>query len=571
MASARSRLTAVWRWSTCALLLIGTWASAHDSVPDTPPTVVTQAPGAATHASGDVGDAIRTRLARDADAEVRRLYASGGDAPVWVDGPGRPSRDADAALLLLAGADADGLAPKTYHHVSLSRQAATLRGSAIVPADDVARFDLDLSRSVLRYVRHLHTGRINPRTIGFNLVAPPEPHDFADALRTALTQQRVAHLREDWAPRLLQYDALRAALARYRTLAATASLAAPPPTTSPVRPGDAYAHLERLRAWLAALGDIDADTATSTNQEVYDEPIVAAVQRFQARHGLEPDGIIGRATQAALQVPLTARIRQIELALERLRWLPDLDERRVVLVNIPMFQLWGWDATTPGTPPVVAMRAIVGRALDTQTPVFVADMSQVIFRPYWNVPRSILLNELLPKIRRDARYLEREALEIVRGGGDNAVRVPLSADALAGLRNGTLRLRQRPGPRNALGRVKFLFPNSNDVYMHDTPSQSLFSRARRDFSHGCVRVEDPVSLAEWALQEQPEWTRGRIEEAMAASGGPLAVSLTRPIRVMIFYTTAAVTPRDGAVHFVSDIYRHDARLDAALTSAGAEK
>jgi murein L,D-transpeptidase YcbB/YkuD len=568
MAFARTRLTAAWHWPTCALLLIGTCASAHDPVSATPPAVVTQAPRGAPPAPREVVDAIRTRLARAADAEVRRLYAPVGDSPVWVDGTGRPSRDADAALQLLAGAGADGLAPETYQHASLSRQAATLREAPAVVADDVARFDLDLTRHVLRYVRHLHTGRIDPRTIGFNLVVPPEPHDFADAVRTALAQQRVAHLREDWAPRLLQYDALRAALARYRTLAAAAALANPPPATPPVRPGEIYPHLERLHARLAALGDVDADAAT-TNEGVYDEPLVAAVQRFQARHGLEPDGIIGRATQAALQVPLTWRVRQIELALERLRWLPDLDERRVVLVNIPMFHLWGWDATTPGTPPVVAMRAIVGRALDTQTPVFVADMAQVVFRPYWNVPRSILLNELLPKIRRDARYLDREALEIVRGGGDNAARVPLSADALAGLRNGTLRLRQRPGPRNALGRVKFLFPNSNDVYMHDTPTQSLFSRARRDFSHGCVRVEDPFSLAVWALQEQPEWTRGRIEEAMAAAGGPLAVALTRPIRVMIFYTTAAVTPRDGAVHFVPDIYRHDARLDAALRTMGA--
>lgn len=514
-------------------------------------------------------DAIRAGLATQDDADVRRLYEAGLRGSLWVDAAGHPDDNAKAALDLLAAATADGLDPAAYGHDSLARQAESLRDSPAPSAADVARFDIGVSRSILRYLRHLHSGRIDPRRIGFHLVVPPEPHDFVEALGTAVAQHRVRHLREEFAPRLLQYDALRAALARYRSLAADPAATEPPVATPTVRPGEHYADVERLRARLVALGDIDADSALTPEQGVYQEPLVGAVQRFQARHGLEADGIIGKATQEAFRVPLAWRVRQIELALERLRWLPDLDHRRLVLVNIPMFHLWGWDATAPGSEPVVNMRSIVGRALDTETPVFVADMEQVVFRPYWNVPRSILLNELLPKIRRDAGYLDREALEIVRGGGDNAARVPLSADALAGLRNGTLRLRQRPGPRNSLGLVKFLFPNSNDVYMHDTPAQRLFSRARRDFSHGCIRVEDPVRLAEWALQDQPLWPRERIEEVMAAPGGPLSVDLTHPIRVMIFYTTAAVTPRDGAVHFVSDIYRHDARLDAALVSLAA--
>lgn len=572
---ARTRLALATRLLAPAFLLIATPGCDHAPVADLLPSLAVQASAPANagaqRPSAGPDAAIRARLATQGEDDVRRFYGDGTRGAQWVDAAGRPDDNATTALALLASAAGDGLDPDAYEHGALVRQGASLRDAAAPSADAVGRFDIGVTRSLLRYLRHLHSGRIDPRTIGFNLVVPPEPHDFVEALRAAVAERRVARLREEFAPRLVQYDALRAALARYRALAADPAASEPPMATPAIRPGEEYADVERLRRWLIALGDIDGDSALTPEHGVYQEPLVGAVQRFQARHGLDADGIIGKATQEAFRVPLAWRVRQIELALERLRWLPDFDDRRLALVNIPMFELWGWDATARGTHPAVHMRAIVGRALDTETPVFVADMEQVVFRPYWNVPRSILLNELLPKIGRAARYLDREALEIVRGGGDNATRVPLSDAALAGLRNGTLRLRQRPGPRNSLGLVKFLFPNSNDVYMHDTPVQSLFSRARRDFSHGCVRVEDPVRMAEWALQDQPLWPRERIEEVMGAAGGPLSVDLTRPIRVMIFYTTAAVTPRDGVVHFVSDIYRHDVRLDAALRSLAARQ
>jgi murein L,D-transpeptidase YcbB/YkuD len=290
---------------------------------------------------------------------------------------------------------------------------------------------------------------------------------------------------------------------------------------------------------------------------------VEGVKRFQIRHGLELDGILGKGTQAALRVPLAWRVRQIELALERLRWLPDLGDRRLIAINIPMFRLWAWDSTPPNDAPSLAMDVIVGRALSTQTPVFDEEMREVIFRPYWNVPRSILRNEILPILERDPDYLRRQNMEIVREAGDNAQPVEATAGNLVLLRQGALRVRQRPGPHNALGLVKFVFPNEEDVYMHGTPAQALFSRSRRDFSHGCVRVEDPVALAEWALKEHPEWTRDRILSAMAGTQS-FHVSLARPIQVILFYTTAVVMPGDGTIHFADDIYHHDARLDRAL-------
>jgi murein L,D-transpeptidase YcbB/YkuD len=238
----------------------------------------------------------------------------------------------------------------------------------------------------------------------------------------------------------------------------------------------------------------------------------------------------------------------------------------VIGVNIPMFRAWAWDSLGAGPGPALALDVIVGRAVDTRTPVFLADMRHVEFRPYWNVPTSILRGEILPALARDPDYLARHDMEIVAGLGDAAPPVPLSGEALRGLRNGTLRVRQRPGPRNALGLIKFAFPNSANIYMHGTPAGELFARHRRDFSHGCVRVDDPVALAEWVLEDQPEWTRERIVAAMHGEG-PHRVDLARPVQVVLFYVTVVVMPEDGSVHFADDIYGHDARLEHALERA----
>ncbi len=220
------------------------------------------------------------------------------------------------------------------------------------------------------------------------------------------------------------------------------------------------------------------------------------MKRFQARHGLAPDGVIGPATAKALAVPAEARVRQIELALERLRWIPALERGRVVFVNIPAFELWAFDEIEPAGASSVQMAVVVGRALRTQTPAFTGVMKTVVFAPYWNVPRSIARNEIVPKLRKNPGYLASQNMEIVSGG---AV-LGTSPDAIAQLEQGSARLRQKPGPKNALGRVKFLFPNSNNVYLHDTPTQSVFQHARRDFSHGCVRLAAPAALAHWVLR-----------------------------------------------------------------------
>lgn len=351
--------------------------------------------------------------------------------------------------------------------------------------DAMAAFDVRLSLGALRYFRHLHQGRIDPRTLGVQLVRAEE-HDFVQALHAALAIHRVLEASQALMPQLEQYRGLRDGLARYREMAAAS-------------PGDAS---------------------------------------------------------------LALKVHQIELALERLRWLPDIASERLVAVNIPMFQLWAWEAIRPQGYPALTMSVIVGRAFRHQTPVFASEIREVIFRPYWNVPSSIVSAEILPALEREPNYLARQDMEIVRGAGDDASPVAVTSRNLELLRAGALRLRQRPGPSNALGLVKFVFPSEQNVYLHGTPQPDLFKEPRRDFSHGCVRVEDPVGLAEWLLNDPALWNRGQILAAMQDQ--TRRVNLTRPVRVVLFYTTAVFLPQDGTIQFAEDIYGHDARLDAAL-------
>jgi murein L,D-transpeptidase YcbB/YkuD len=293
---------------------------------------------------------------------------------------------------------------------------------------------------------------------------------------------------------------------------------------------------------------------------VYDEPLVAAVKRFQARHILDADGILGNATIEAVNVPLTVRVRQLELAMERGRWLPRLDDRPTVFVNVPLFRLWASDPVRGDEP--LRMKVVVGKSLSHNTPIFTEEMAYVIFRPFWNPPYGILTKEILPHARRDPSYLDAEAFEIVATGADDAPPLPATPENLDAVARGRLYLRQKPGPQNSLGLAKFIFPNEENVYMHGTPAPHLFARTRRDFSHGCIRLEDPARLAQWVLRDVPGWNRERIDAAMQAAR-PTRVNLPAPLRVVIFYDTVHVNS-ENVVHFVADIYGHDRILDEAL-------
>lgn len=550
--------------------------SATSSGAAEPPTQTGQPPIPIPHIPAvEVASAVRATVdtARDLTLDpltpverrqLTELYGSGNYAPLWLDASGHPNREARDALALLSGAATEGLNPLDYRAATLEGSAAALDATATPPASEIAIFDASLSANTLRYLRHLHTGRVDPRAIGFRMTVPADDHDFAALLRSGLTNHRITETAAELTPPLALHRGLRSVLARYRSLAADETSEVAFPMAASVNPGQPYSGLATLQRRLVALGDLPGDVPPPSEPALYEGMIVDAVKRFQTRHGLEADGVLGRSTQAALSVPLAQRVRQIELALERLRWLPHLSPDRFLAVNIPMFRLWVWDAIPPDGSPSFGMDVIVGRALNTRTPVFVEEMRYLIFRPYWNVPSSILRTELLPAIRRDPDYLRRQDLEIVSGQGDDARPVALTAESLEQLQHGRLRLRQRPGPKNSLGLVKFVFPNDENVYLHGTPTPQLFNRSRRDLSHGCVRVGDPVALAEWALKGQDEWTRDRIVEAMNTNQSR-RVNLTRPIQVILFYITAVVMPEDGTVRFAEDIYGHDARLDRALT------
>ena len=321
---------------------------------------------------------------------------------------------------------------------------------------------------------------------------------------------------------------------------------------------------------LAALGDLAVPAAvvegspTAAGVPVYEGALVDAVKSFQQRHGLKDDGAIGVATLKQLQVAPADRVRQIELTLERLRWTPLLHGPRMIVVNIPAFVLNAYEVHEDGVVMRQTMKVIVGKSVGTRTPLFDQDLSFIEFSPYWNVPASIARKELVPRLRRDPAHFEREGYEFVGAGG--RVSTTLTPALLDGVLAGQQRLRQRPGPRNALGEIKFVLPNSDSIYLHHTPSTQLFDRDRRDFSHGCIRLQDPVALARFVLEGMPEWTEERIRTAMA-KGTSSTLPLTDPVRVVITYGTAIV--RAGRTYFYDDIYGQDRLLDAALRRPAA--
>ncbi|MGE0592282.1 MAG: murein L,D-transpeptidase [Vicinamibacterales bacterium] len=509
------------------------------------------------------GDAWPVGVTDQERTDLRRLYADGRRL-LWIDGTGEPSALCGRALEVLDMAELDGLVSSDYDTPRLRRLAEAGPARTALSIDEAASVELDLSVGLLRLFRHVHLGRVDPRALGFRLELPAETHDVVAALLQGVATGDLGAVVDQLRPPLLQYRLLRQTLARYRELATRAEHVPLGLSGAAVRPGETLERAEALRRRLVTLGDLAPDAAAAPPGR-YDEPLVSAVVRFQGRHGLAQDGVLGPSTVAALDVPLEQRTRQIELALERLRWLPDLSARRLLTLNIPMFELWAWDSPGEQQVPALNMRAVVGRALTTETPVFIEEMRAVIFRPFWNVPASILRNEVLPALEADPGYLERQGMEIVEGPGDTARVAALSAESLEGLRQGRLRVRQRPGPQNALGLVKFDFPNQDNVYLHGTPNTQVFARARRDYSHGCVRVEDPARLAAWVLADQSGWT---VEEIARAMGGTVTrrVELDRPIQVVLFYTTAAVMPDSGLVRFADDIYGRDARLDKALST-----
>jgi murein L,D-transpeptidase YcbB/YkuD len=477
---------------------------------------------------------------------LRAFYTETGETLAWTGRSG-PSKQAEAAVALLASAERFGLAPADYHAADLSAEHAVVRDA---PASErkkrVAVFDIRITEALLRFGRDVAIGRVEPRTIDAAAQPQREQPDLGATL--AASRADLDAWIEQIEPRHPEYVRLKEGLAALRGAAAKGGWATVPRRV--YRPGAAHPGVAVLRARLAASGDLGA---ARVEGDRYDDELARAVRVFQEHHGLPPTGHADARTLAALNVPLPQRIRQLELNLDRWRWLPDDLGARHFRVNIPYFHLEAYEDGELA----LDIRAVVGKR-GSETPLFSDEMTHVVMSPYWNIPPTIAQDETLPAVAKDPTFLERQNIEIVRVAGNTADTVDPSEvdwDDAAALE--ALRFRQRPGAGNALGLVKFLFPNEHDVYVHDTPAGPLFSRLGRAFSHGCVRIEEPVTLAEYVLAGEPRWTTERINAAMHA-GTEMHVKLETPIPIHIVYFTAWVDGH-GGLHFRDDVYGYDAK------------
>jgi murein L,D-transpeptidase YcbB/YkuD len=494
--------------------------------------------------------------------KLRALYGKHDFAPLWRQS-GRPTAQALQLLQVMRAAEAYGLHAREYDTEWIDTRLREPAAAGAQPARS-AELDLALASAALRFVTHLHYGRVDPRLASFRLPAPRADLDVVSTLeklaRTADTRATLEAIEPDF----YHYRLLKDALARYRTLAGDQSLAPLPAFNGrSVGPGQPYTGAPAMRRLLLALGDLDGDAAAPPGNELLDDALVAALRRFQERHGLAADGALGKRTFAALNVPLAQRVRQIELTLERWRWLPEFATPPIV-VNLPEFRLFALRSMQDRESDILRMDVIVGQSYPrTRTPIFVAEMKYVMFRPYWDVPDSIVAREMLPDIRSRPGFLERNHLELVRGESDDSPVVPPTPENMAALAAGELRMRQQPGEDNALGAIKFMLPNPYNVYLHSTPAQHLFRESRRAFSHGCIRVSDPVALAAHVLRNaEGDWTVEKINAAM--NGAPnQRVNLVKPIQVMILYGTV-MAAESGQVFFFEDIYGHDRKLERLL-------
>lgn len=480
-------------------------------------------------------------------------------SPSWLGADGRPLPAAHEAVRWLAESAQDGLNPADYGAERLGR-ALVAASSQGLQAGAASAFDQELTQAVERYLRELHGGRIDPAVLNerYDHSRRPQP-DLSAALQAALAGGQIQQAREAAAPHVPMYPALRALLAQYRALGEHPAWAQPLPALPgrKLTAGQPWAGLGRLAERLTVLGDLPSQPGGGA-LAVYTPALVEAVTVFQRRHGLEADGVLGAATLAALNVSPAARAEQIALQMERLRWTPVLQGPRMIAVNVPEYRLRAYEYADGKVTLRLSMAVIVGKALDTRTPLFDEDMRSIEFSPYWNVPPSIARSETVPRLRRDPGYLAQQGMEFVSAAG---VSTAVTHEMLGAVLAGQARIRQRPGPLNALGDIKFVLPNNDNIFLHHTSSPTLFGRSRRDLSHGCVRVEDPVALAQFVLQDDPTWTVERIRTAMAQPK-PVFVRLPQPVPVIITHIT--VVMQDGRPHFYGDLYGHDRKLASLL-------
>ena len=497
---------------------------------------------------------------------LTRFYAYRQYAPAWVDRWG--VLPAGKLILNTLGRAGDqGLLSADYQSPWLDH---LLDGSTVVPVASGADFierrvrhDLVMTEMILRYAYDQTLGRIDPVMLAYEeKPQPAPPRDLALELAASLASGRLKFFLAQLKPPHKAFRALEKSLHHYQMIRAAGGWRTIDEGAD-LEQGDCGPRVTQLRYRLGISEDIHF--ASELKGNCFDDPLVAAVKRFQRRNGLSTDGRVGPKTLAALNVPVEQRLRQIQLNLERWRWMPEALGSTYVLVNIPGFQL----KVVQEGQIVKTLRAIVGRP-DRPTPVLSSKMTYLEINPYWYVPVKIAREDLLPKIKEDPFYLVRQDFRVFDGWDENAREIdPLSVDwSSLGEAHFPYRLRQEPVANNALGRVKFMFPNDLSVYIHDTPSKSLFQKPSRDFSSGCVRVENPLDLMAFLLERQ-NWDQERLSKAVASHRRQVVV-LQEPVPVYLVYLTAWVD-KEGRINFRDDIYGQDRQLLSALAQNSVDR
>jgi murein L,D-transpeptidase YcbB/YkuD len=498
------------------------------------------------------------KIAADIDKRLTEIYHGNGLQPFWIRN-GKPGMRAADVLAVLEDAESHGLDPDSYFIDKIHQYWNSKDTVGLV------RLDILLTLGMIRYVADQREGRMEPREVDPELFAAARDVEVDwDLLRqTAFEAPDMKAFLGQQAPPFLQYRELQNKLAEYRALAVKGGWPSIPAGNA-LKPGMEDQRVTIARKRLAATGELAPENMDSA---VFDTALAEAVKRFQKRHNLKPDGVVGNQTLAAMNVPVTARIEQIIINMERYRWLKRQMSDHLVAVNIAGFEAF---AGKPGKFDL-KMPVIVGKKYH-KTPVFSDTIKYVVINPYWNLTPSIARNETLPRLKKDPHYLEKHNMRIFQGWGLDAPELDATTidwSKVSKKNMNRYHIRQDPGPDNALGTLKLVFPNKYNVYLHDTPAHGLFKQERRVFSHGCIRMDRPAEMAAWVLGgEEKGWSLARVNEIVASRKRQVAV-LDQPMPVYILYRTAFVNPKDNTLYFYEDIYGRDQLLAKALFDTGS--
>jgi murein L,D-transpeptidase YcbB/YkuD len=527
---------------------------------------LTPAGVSALHAIADSGRLEDLRWPNFAayDGEFKKFYDANGYSLAWLqNGQLRPQ--ALAVIAVLQNAGSRGLDPEDYDGSRWDARVAKIKQN---PAEqDLVVFDTALTVSAMRYMRAVHVGRVNPKEFNFQLDNGEGQFSVAELLqnKVAISADPAGEIQK-LEPPFLGYRKLLALLPVYEGYVSKDDGEKLQTTVKTIRPGQPYASLPRLGRYLQLIGDIPASTQLDLNATVYDGAFVEGVRHYQDRHGETPTGELDTRTINELNTPPAVRIEQIKLTLERWRWIPHSFAQPPVVVNLPEFRL---RAMNPDGTVSFYKKVIIGKAYGHKSPIFEKEIQYVIFRPYWEVPPSIQRNELLPHIEKDPNYIAKNNFQVITTKGDVVTEGAVSPEVLEGIKTGHLMVRQKPGPTNSLGLVKIIFPNPDNVYLHGTDEPKLFTQDMRDFSHGCIRVDQPADLVAWVLRNNPGWDVERVRATMTGDKENLQVNLPTRIPVLIVYGTAAVN-EENQIRFFDDIYGYDADLEKALAARAGE-